>query len=349
METQFKRLNVARIIEIDMSEYEARISEEALEHRAKFYEHVGLTQQQADLFRLQKEQVGRTRSGVKWKRTAGMASGVPDTSLGNSLSTAEATNSYFIQEDYDLEQHMGLMVLGDDNFIIVDHDMWDKMDHSTLKLQTWLENLNWKPEIKDYAPEDLPKAEYCSGWFCRYEHEGEMKLTWTPKTGKVLAKTLFIKPQDRIGRNTIKGICMGLTAGPCCPLLYTALNGLKKTIRSPTGKGITPKFDRVYEWQPYATKKIGQVKMCIEDVCVRYGLSTKQYFEVRDYLADQVRSGQWPINLSTQECVPFGVIYAQDVAQSETGVISLNLTQRNPNLTNIDRVDILNPPEYRDA
>ncbi len=319
------------IIETDFAEYEARIHVQAMEEQCLFYEHMGASKEEADIFRMQKEQKGGTRTGLRWKRKAGRASAVPDTSVGNSIINALVHLSYLCGVlGVKPEDHLRMAVLGDDNLLIVSGRLWELMGKSTKGLEDHIASVGMKPETKSYQMEDCCKAEFCSGWFAAHEIDGKMTCVWTPKVGRVIMKTLMIKPQEKKPMAVAKGICQGLTVGPTCPLLRAALKTLQNSI-----SGETVRMQN-YDWNPTSEKMKGVVKSNLECVALRYDLTVDQVKEVEAYLKMKM-TGRFPINLDPAECPPLRKVVELDVGFGDLDAITVNLNQRNPNLSTQNR------------
>jgi len=330
-----------RIIETDFAEYEARIHCEAMEEQCLFYEHMGADRVDADVFRMQKTQKGSTRTGLKWTRKAGRASAVPDTSCGNSVVNALVHLTYLCGVlGVVAEDHIRMAILGDDNLLIVSGTLWKLMGSSTEGLVKHIEAGGMKPETKSYGLDDCCKAEFCSGWFAAHEIDGELRCVWTPKVGRVLMKTLMIKPQEKKPMAVAKGICQGLTVGPTCPLLRTALKTLQSSIIGET------QIMQHLEWNPKSEKVTGIVKSSYECLSARYDLSVDQIKEVERYLKDKM-SGSFPINLNPCECPPLRTVVEFDVGFGDLDVITLNLDQINPNLSTQNREPVRVGPLFQ--
>jgi hypothetical protein len=240
----------------------------------------------------------------------------------------------------DPREHMRCAVLGDDNLLVVSGALWTKMGSSTAGLVKHIEDAGMKPETKFYELKDACKAEFCSGWFAAHDINGEIKCVWTPKVGRVLMKTLMIKPLEPQPMAVAKGICIGLTIGPTCPLLRTALKTLQGTISG------QPQQMANFDWNPRGERVIGKVKPIYRALALRYDLTEDQIMEVENYLAIKMK-GEFPINLDPNECPPLRTVVELDVGFSNSDVITLNLNQVNPNLSTVNRERIQVPQRFQ--
>lgn len=336
----------SHIIEIDFTAFEGNISEDVLEWNAVMYEHLGLSKEMADRIRMQKVQVGRTQSGLKWKRKGGKASAVADTSLGNTLDSMHAAMAYFLrmapegtpeQQMVWLEKHFRIMDLGDDNWILVSNHLWELMGKSTEAYKNYYkEEVQWQPEMKDYSYADRFKSEFCSGWFVEFEHEGYLRSAWTPKLGRVLRKTLFVKSHEKKPHQVVKGICLGLTQGVTCPLLHKTLRALADKIEGPCIRM------QHLEWNP-VSGKLHNIRITPDGFCQRYDMDVTEYGALKNYLTRQMYSDKWPINLDPNECEVIRKVMNRDLGELEVGKIVIKLDDPKVNLTMVGDTPVRNP------
>jgi len=95
------------LYENDFSKFDSTVTDEAIEFECRLYQFLGMDSGTVDLIRTQKQSVGSVRGGWKYSTTGCRASGVQNTSLGNSLLNIQATQ-------FSVAQACHIMVMGDD-------------------------------------------------------------------------------------------------------------------------------------------------------------------------------------------------------------------------------------------
>lgn len=336
------------VIEDDFSQFESRVTVEARQFVVSIWKFLTGLDKELDIILLQNDQRGRTREGLSWGREGGMSSGVGDTSPTNSMINGVAHYVYFKnlcqKHGLDIKGHVRIAVLGDDNVAVISRQLFKLMMKETETLEGWLRSLGMLPELK-YHESNFSRAEFCSGWFIKtHDAEGNWGHYWTPKLGRVISKTFFIKPTEANGRAVIKGIAQSYREVPVDPVLHDFSDALYGTIEGPW----TPV--KHSEYQPQLVELGLNVKPSVEGWCERYGLTEDEFKVVREYLITKTQTDVWPIRISTTECPLLTAIIEIDGAatplEDTAGPISLNLAVDSPNLTSVDREPIPNPPHF---
>jgi hypothetical protein len=322
------------ILEGDYSEFEARITSGAFETQFTFYELMLLVN--TTLLRMQRRQRGKSNEGIRWSRKFGRSSGVGDTSVGNSVINATSVCAFFERSGLELRDHFRMAVLGDDNLIVISERMAEWFDAGAY--EAYAAGLRMKLVFKAHANDEAnwPAIEYCSGWFCRFALGEDIRTFWTPKSGRVLAKTFAIKPAESEARRVLRGMCLGMLAGPACPVLQAAAAAL--LLRT---EGVEPKApDRHTEWNPLIVMPEDWgahpelVRPIYSDVAQRYNMSVEEVQEAIRYVATRCTSQEYPINLDAKECPPLAHLVQFDVG-FEDRPVTINVGQSAPNLSSV--------------
>jgi len=334
------------IVWADMKEYEARIAVQAVQTEVRIDRHItDMSQDQGDLLLMQINQVGKTRTGLRWFRKAGRVSGVGNTSDGNSKDNGVVSLELYDRYDLPLEDHIMMGVLGDDNLCFLSAQMWEALGKTVEPIEAAYKQVGWSPVADWCRVRDYHKAEFCSGWFPRIIEEGhadQIMHTWSPKVGRVLAKTFQLKPTEQNGPGVVRGIAIGLSCGPVDPLLWTFCNSLNQTL-----KEVQPVMWIQSEYNPLITKRPG-VTVDPVSTMERYGLSREQYDRVVTYLRFKAEACEWPINLSSYECPEWDLIDRKDIEYDDFfDEVSTNddEAQKKPNTTAMDRNPIERVPD----
>jgi len=336
------------LVWMDMSEFEARITEECMETEAKIDQHItDISNDYVDLLLMQVKQVGKTRSGLRWKRRAGRSSGVGNTSEGNSKANGTVSAECYDRYDLPLEDHVQMGVLGDDNLCFLSSHMWDRLGKTIQPIEDAYKQVGWLP-VGDWCPvSQYHQAEYCSGWFTKVDYPADVEdrpqtYTWTPKVGRVLAKSFQLKPSEQNGPGVIRGIAIGLSCGPVDPLLYAFCSTLDKTL-----KEVQPVQWVQSEYNPLIVRT-REFYVDPVSTCDRYGLTMEQFKRVEEYLKSKAAAWHWPINLSTDECPEWELIDQKDIEYADLfDETSTNddESQVKPNTTAMDRKPIERVPD----
>jgi hypothetical protein len=187
------------VYEGDFSRYDGHTEIEALEAEMELYEHLGVDAETIHQLRKQFKTVGKTGNGVKFTCTGKRASGVINTTMGNTLCGMMLFSSFFQgwdQSDYFVIQ------LGDDNLIFT------KVEIDSNQLVRHCEKAGHKLELvergNDRAAYDA--TEFCSSIFWDI---GEHRVLG-PKVARALAKSF--QPHTRINvpiEHHIAGVARG--------------------------------------------------------------------------------------------------------------------------------------------
>jgi len=214
-------------LEADYSRYDGHTEEEALDAEMKFYKNY-LTDTEVDFLRLQLNTKGRTMSGHKFKCKGKRASGVANTTFGNTfIGFAIAA---LILSEMDIEDYC-VMQLGDDNIIFT---------KKKVAVGPFVEkalDFGHKLEMVYRSPEEYDFLEFCSQ---RFYDIGDTRVLG-PKIGRVLAKTFIstIKVPNDDMKAYVTGIAKGFKhygwlpiLGPLCRQIiehghesYSCVNG----------------------------------------------------------------------------------------------------------------------------
>lgn len=142
------------VYEIDYSRYDRTHSDLSFSFLHKIFLQMGLSGKALLSFESQLgRQRGRSRRGVKFCRDAFMKSGVPNTTLGNSIINGAITYSALVRLGAIPNRDFRIMVRGDDMLSFV-----NPVFHSRLK--QYISDLGFKPKIKFQHP--IESVRFCS-------------------------------------------------------------------------------------------------------------------------------------------------------------------------------------------
>jgi len=164
----------------DFSKFDQSYGEHFIDFEIRFYEYLGVPGDIVDIIKKQKLTLGRSRKGVSFTCPNTRKSGDPNTTVGNSITNMAALAYAFRAAGIN---KVSMLVLGDDNFMIVERT-WQGKDVSVL--------LDLVPELlanlglvaKMYYSTKLSDVEFCSGLF--YEVGNTYILG--PKAGRFFDK-----------------------------------------------------------------------------------------------------------------------------------------------------------------
>jgi len=184
-------------LEADYSRYDGHTEREALEAEMEFYRNY-LSDEEVEFLKLQLDTKGRTMTGHKFKCKGKRASGVANTTFGNTfIGFAIAA---LILAEMEVENFC-VMQLGDDNIIFTQH----KVDVGSFVERAAA--FGHKLEMVYRAPDEYDFLEFCSQ---RFYDVGDSRVLG-PKIGRVLAKT-FIST-TKVPGDDMKAYVTGIAKG----------------------------------------------------------------------------------------------------------------------------------------
>jgi hypothetical protein len=148
-----------RAIENDFAEFESRISVEALELEFLTYDAFGISPSMRESFNLQKN-MSLKGGGVSFHRRGGRMSGVPNTSLGNSILNFTLHTQILEDAGFTAGIDYAMAINGDDNVIFCTIAVFD---FCRTQLATEFSRYGMKAEIVAHV--DPLEANFCSSRF----------------------------------------------------------------------------------------------------------------------------------------------------------------------------------------
>lgn len=235
------------IIENDFSAFESCIGPELLDLEFAFYDSVvEMPVAVREALRMQKVCHVKV-DDFEYRRKGGRASGVPNTSSGNTI-----INMALLRFAVGRPCHM--VVLGDDNLVICERVPLDE-------IKVRLESFGMRPTLKGWDPERLEQAEFCNRYLAR-DDAGNIGLV--AKTGRVLAKSFTIAHANHNTAPTIGGTAAGFLAGGHDPILAEVCDALLRV----TGAQ-TKLVDSYVDTPHFVASKASTM--------ARYGMSSDRY------------------------------------------------------------------------
>lgn len=232
-------------IENDCSAWDSCVSVDALRYEGRFYEsRFRLPASWHALFRMQYRQVCKNRSGsVRFSREGGRASGVGNTSIGNTYLN-------LAMHDHLATVRCHIIALGDDMLCVTEMEDAPKLCSA---FEDGLSAFGFQPKAKWTAV--LEQAEFCSSYLARSECG---RYCLVPKTGKQLFKLL--RARDR---SHAAAVATGVLTGSPDPLLRLIMLKIKDA-------NMLPCTGLVDLSNPYSLKW-GKRLATMESVRARYG------------------------------------------------------------------------------
>lgn len=148
----------AHAVENDFSEFESRVSTDALDLEFDTYDLLGFSHLRPH-FESQKKMI-LTGTGWRFTRHGGRMSGVPNTSLGNSIINFSLHYNFFTEHGFKPGRDYAMAVNGDDNVIFCNVEVFECCKNH---MEEFFSNLSMKAEIVLHA--DPTKANFCSSSF----------------------------------------------------------------------------------------------------------------------------------------------------------------------------------------
>ncbi len=224
MERIMERFPIA--IENDYSQFESRVTYEALEANHKFYSDCGAPPRVKRQFKTYYNPVFFL-SGRKFRRIAGRVSGVSDTSLGNSHANALAIAGILAELGFLKGQDYALIVRGDDSVLFCTFEVLEHLD----TIQERIADLGHKAKIVVRTRSEYPLLEYCS---CRFLPDQSGRLTMVTKFGKLLASGVHCPPNADWGKYVVPMMIQHYQYSPSSLTQWWAWRWLTDATDTPT-------------------------------------------------------------------------------------------------------------------
>jgi hypothetical protein len=288
------------IVENDFSRFESTIGTELLECEFRGYvERFGMDPRDLNIFRQQLEQRIYSRYGFTGYRKGGRASGVANTSCGNSYINVAlhcAALRRFLVPHRSLYDQMRMMVLGDDNILVLHPDLAQRVDWQ--EYEHTFQHIGMVPELKLHEGTNYAQAEYCSGFFGPTT-SGEW--SWCPKPGRLLVKGYFVDTLLRNPYAVARGQMLGLLAGTLDP------------INSVICETMANRMENLGSVDSIGQRIIGdrRLTMSYEALSNRYGVTPTEVHECAVFLA-VAASTSWPLNIDTSHYPVLEAIVGHD-------------------------------------
>lgn len=239
----------------DYSRYDGHNEFEALDAEFKWY---NITDELRVQLRKQLLTGGGTQSGIRFKHRGKVASGVINTSFGNTIRGFMMVAGWCKMNN--ITDYV-VMQLGDDNVLM----FREPIDHQSLV--DWCTNCGHKLEMVHRPDVDL--LEYCSG---RFWNTGGTRVLG-PKIGRVLSRTFIANDPnmkyDQLG-SYVQQVALGMRYYTWIPVLGHFLWKLME-------KNLQGSSSRVYKMPP----KSYEHKMCLRrEVTVTYDVVAAQFYKI---------------------------------------------------------------------
>ncbi len=184
MEARMQEFPIA--IENDYSQFESRVTYEALHANHRFYADSGAPPNTRKQFRTYYNPIFRL-NGRKFRRIASRVSGVADTSLGNSHANALAIAGILAELGYLKGIDYALIVKGDDSVLFCTEQVLEDLP----LIEERIAALGHKAKMVVRTRADYDLIEYCS---CRFIRASSGEMTMVTKFGKMLANGVHCPP-----------------------------------------------------------------------------------------------------------------------------------------------------------
>lgn len=205
--TNLERFGPDALFEADETGFDATQSPTSLRFCNDIYEACGAHGDVLRCLRAQeRDQYIRARDGTRAKRPAFMKSGVPNTTVGNSLVNAAMFYYAFVKAGAKPFEDFMIMVRGDDMLSFLKPQFHDKVE-ATIRA------LGFEPKIK--RTHDVPHARFCSMAFYPTIHDGKKWYVPAP-TIKCLTKlgatARPLPKREDSWKQHMRGVALGLLA-----------------------------------------------------------------------------------------------------------------------------------------
>lgn len=220
------------------------------------------------------------------RRLGGHGSGKPDTTLINSVGNF--AHFYLVCRTLGMTakeiETLKKLFLGDDNLIAVPGHLAHYFYNNDLT-KLYLEYFGWEVKLKLVPASQPYNIEFCSCWFVANGKGGHI---WTPKLGRVLAKTFTIKG-DAKGSEIMGGVVRGLAHFGNSYLLSLFLYHLDRKINPDLSK--LKLVWSEYAHTPKSSNKaivINKSEKAIEQEALRYGMTVAEVHQLAKELVDSI-------------------------------------------------------------
>lgn len=269
--------------EVDYSRFDSTQSKASMKFSGQVYTKFGMPRSAQYAYSFQTKTLrGRTRRGVRWRRPPMMCSGVPNTTIGNSLMNAAIAYTALVLAGAKPGVDFALMVRGDDMLALI------KPQYRAC-VAAFAKRLGFKPKVKQGHP--ICKVRFCSNAFYPTIIEGQLRYVPGP-TLKCLLKimwTITVLPVSKYSEH-MRGVCLGLrNAVSHIPILREYVESrLRRTegVRGPYLKKALREAHIKYMAAPslldlhpdshaYIAEMYGLSVRMVQDLCERVGSMDK--------------------------------------------------------------------------
>lgn len=293
------------IIEMDASSYEANQTKEHTMCVVNFYKGfnpppgiIAAIEKMYDVKVIESVDLEGNRK-LSFYREGGMASGIGDVSLRNSLNTIMARWCLLRSVGYKSWEILKLtyaMILGDDNWVIVPRDSRTETITPEYVTKYFMDNHGWKMKCNIYSASEYTKSEFCSMYPFRHipddaASNGKMEWGMSLKPGRFFSKTLVTKTQVERGMDTLqqlKGMVCGAGHFTNGWLMSRCLLVLYKKLSHVSLDGIN--FDHDFAYQPTYKYNDGPIAQsgstALGEDCDRYDLTETDLFDALRHFVD---------------------------------------------------------------
>lgn len=234
------------------------------------------------------------------QRSGAMPSGVSDVTARNSTNNVVGMVMVMLCLGFtadDILKSVRIILLGDDNVWVIHSRLRRQFDVATVQA-IYKDNFSWNAKVKLYEREDVAMVEFCSCYWPLNKKTG--KYAFSPKPGRVLAKTFHLEPHLPDKNVIFRGILRGQGHYETGYILSHVLQILDVEM------GDTKKMTKVIELEDWATHHqyhYADIKVTEDNLdtdCERYGVSKDQ---IHDFLrsvqvqARQIKVGFEPLVL----------------------------------------------------
>jgi len=284
-----------RIIEDDVSEWDASVSEKLTKAEVKWCKKWGCPTATYALIKANANTRGATSTGIRYGRKGMRKSGDPYTSLKNTLQNG-LTHVFALQHDLDwdgdhdnmalfrqvyelsfLLTYIRMILQGDDNYMRIAHFI-----KTVEKMSTIMDLLGFASKIIERST--VEESEFCNNIM----YKTDQGYCFGPKPGRVMAKVgWFINPPNVSRRGLTKGLALGLM--PMC----THISVLRVYLESILYHTRNEKAVWVNVQEDWRMKGVGlpESPSCFVTLYERYHISPALVDSFRDYLFSKDRLG----------------------------------------------------------
>jgi hypothetical protein len=275
-------------------------------------------------------------------REGGMASGIGDVSLRNSLNTIMSRVDLLLSIGYTIAEIMTItfaLILGDDNWIVIAKDVRNDLLTPDYVKNFFETNHGWKMKCHVFLVDNYAKSDFCS----MYPVWDGLDWILSMKPGRFFSKTLMIDPANALSPAVqLRGMVRGAAHFKQGWLMSRCLRALDKALSTVDLCRLSDITDTPWLQTPKFSNHMEELsaELAILGDCSRYDLTERDIRSALSYFETLVETSKFPQGpIIIGRHYAWDVIFRADIEVDETDFATgLRFDKLMPSLNDITHI-----------